>query len=301
MKQFDLTIFKFKPLALTLSLFLGLASTNTFATENGADSFALGAEGMMAGALPPPGVYLLTYYQNYHAGSYDNGPPNFHLDVNAFIPRLVWMTEQNYFGGQLGFYAIQPMVDLRLSAAGMSDSNSALGDIMLGSMLGWHHGDHHWIGAIETVLATGKYDNATATQPLVANIGKNYTTVRPILAYTYAPKNGLDISTKLSYSFNDENDDTQYKSGEYFAGDYSVGYRLNEHVKVAVEGYTFKQTKSDQQHGENIGNRGQVLAVGPAVQYQDKNWSIEAKYLKETNVENRPEGHTGLLKFVWAF
>ncbi|MEG0341650.1 MAG: hypothetical protein RR633_05675, partial [Acinetobacter sp.] len=27
----------------------------------------------------------------------------------------------------------------------------------------------------------------------------------------------------------------------------------------------------------------------------------EAKYLKETHVENRPEGHTGLLKFIWAF
>jgi hypothetical protein len=43
------------------------------------------------------------------------------------------------------------------------------------------------------------------------------------------------------------------------------------------------------------------LAIGPAIQYQDKNWSIEAKYLKETHVENRPEGHTSVLKFVWAF
>lgn len=288
-------------LKLSLSICFGFTSTITFATENGADSYALGAEGMMSGALPPPGVYLLSYYQNYHAGHFDQGPPNFHLDVNALIPRLVWVTEQNYFGGQLGFYAAQPMVDLRLTAAGMSDHNSALGDLMLGSLMGWHHGNHHWIGAIEAVLATGKYDNPTALQPLVANIGKNYNTVRPIIAYSYAPKNGLDISTKLSYSFNTENDDTDYKSGEYFAGDYSVGYKLTDNFKIAVEGYAFKQTLSDKQHGEDIGMRGQVLAVGPAVQYQDKNWSIEAKYLKETHVENRPEGHTGLLKFIWAF
>lgn len=288
-------------LKLSLTLMLGLSTHIVHATENGADSFALGAEGMMAGALPPPGVYLLTYYQNYHAGHFDQGPPNFHLDVNAFIPRLVWMTEQNYWGGQLGFYAIQPMVDLRLSAAGMSDHNTALGDLMLGSMLGWHRGNHHWIGAIETVLATGKYDKASITQPLVANIGKNYNTVRPIFAYSYAPENGLDLSTKISYSFNTENDDTHYRSGDYFAGDYSIGYKLSDHVKVAIEGYAFKQTKSDRQHGDNIGMRGQVLAVGPAVQYQDKNWSVEAKYLTETQVENRPKGHTGLLKFVWAF
>ncbi len=288
-------------LKLSLSLILGLSSTLTFATENGADSFALGAEGMMAGALPPPGMYLLNYYQNYHAGSFDQGPDSFHLDVNAFIPRLVWMTEQNYLGGQLGFYAAQPLVDLRLNINGMSDHNAALGDLILGSMLGWHQGNHHWIGAIETVLATGQYDTPTSAQPVVANIGKNYNTIRPIIAYTYAPANGLDISTKLSYSFNDENDDTHYKSGAYFAGDYSLGYKLNDHVKLAIEGYAFKQVKSDHLNGDDIGQKGQVLAVGPAIQYQDRNWSIEAKYLKETNVENRPEGHTGLLKFIWAF
>jgi len=131
---------------------------------------------MMAGALPPPGVYLLNYYQNYHAGSFDQGPDSFHLDVNAFIPRLVWMTEQNYLGGQLGFYAAQPLVDLRLNINGMSDHNAALGDLILGSMLGWHQGNHHWIGAIETVLATGQYDTPTSAQPVVANIGKNYNT-----------------------------------------------------------------------------------------------------------------------------
>lgn len=288
-------------LKLSLSLLIGLTSNLALATENGADSFALGAEGMMAGALPPPGLYLLNYYQNYHAGSFEHGPDNFHLDVNAFIPRLVWMTKHNYLGGQLGFYAAQPLVDLRLNIEGMSDHNAALGDLVLGSMLGWHQGNHHWIGAIETVLATGQYDTPTSTQPVIANTGKNYNTVRPIIAYTYAPLMGLDISTKISYSFNDENDDTHYKSGEYFAGDYSLGYRLNDHVKLAIEGYAFKQAKSDRVSGNDIGQKGQVLAVGPAIQYQDQNWSIEAKYLKETNIKNRPEGHTGLLKFVWAF
>lgn len=288
--------------ALSLALCLGLSTTQTvLATENGADSFALGAEGMMAGALPPAGVYLLTYYQNYHAGEYVNGPDNFHLDFTALIPRLVWMTEQNYLGGQLGFYAIQPMVNLNLNVAGMSDKNTALGDIMLGSMLGWHQGNHHWIAALETVLATGKYDTPTADQPVIANVGKNYNTIRPILAYTYAPANGLDLSAKISYSFNDENDDTHYKSGEYFAGDYSLGYKLNEKVKVAVEGYAFKQIKSDRLNNLDIDHKGQVLAVGPAIQYKDANWSLEVKYLKETNVENRPKGNTALLKAVWAF
>mgnify|MGYP001570494850 CR=1 FL=1 len=292
---------KNKKRLLALVLLISSNIPLAFATENGADSFALGAEGMMAGALPPPGIYLLSYYQNYHASQFDQGPNSFHLDVNAVIPRLVWMTNQNYLGGQLGFYAAPPFVALRLSASGLSDHDAALGDLIVGSMLGWHQGNHHWIGAIESVLATGQYNTPNSAKPLIANIGKNYNTIRPIIAYTYAPANGLDISTKLSYSFNDENDDTHYKSGEYFAGDYSIGYKINQNIKLAVEGYAFKQTSSDEVEGQSIGQRGQVIAVGPAVQYQDKNWSLEAKYLKETNVENRPEGHTALLKLVWAF
>lgn len=71
---------------------------SAFATENGSDSFALGAEGMMAGALPPAGVYLLSYYQNYHASDFQNGPDQFHVDVNAVVPRLVWMTDQKNSG-----------------------------------------------------------------------------------------------------------------------------------------------------------------------------------------------------------
>jgi hypothetical protein len=56
-----------------------------------------------------------------------------------------------------------------------------------------------------------------ASLNFVANIGKNYNTVRPIFCYSYAPENGLDLSTKISYSFNTENDDTHYRSGDYFA------------------------------------------------------------------------------------
>lgn len=76
---------------------------SAFATENGSDSFALGAEGMMAGALPPAGVYLLSYYQNYHASEFQNGPDQFHVDVNAIVPRLVWMTDQKLWMDNSGF------------------------------------------------------------------------------------------------------------------------------------------------------------------------------------------------------
>ncbi|WP_035271013.1 transporter, partial [Acinetobacter sp. Ver3] len=68
-----------------------------------------------------------------------------------------------------------------------------------------------------------------------------------------------------------------------------------------LEGYAFKQTTDDEVHGESIGMKGQALAFGPAIQYKRDNWSLEAKFLKETEVEHRPEGHSTTLKMVWTF
>ena len=282
-------------------MLLGVMATHVNATENGLDTFGLGAEGIAAGALPPAGVYLLNYYQNYHASEFKDGPDNFHADVNVYIPRLVWMTPQHIAGGQLGLYAAQPLVDLRLNVMGMSDSNSGLGDLIIGSMLGWHKGNHHSVAALEGVLATGDYEDANPQRPVVANLGKNYNTIRPIFAYSYLQPQGWEFSTKMSYGFNSENDDTNYQSGDYFAGDYAIGYQLNDQVKLALEGYVFKQTTDDEVNGVSIGNKGQALSFGPAIQYKRDNWSLEAKFLKETEVEHRPEGHSSTLKLVWAF
>ncbi|WP_180051626.1 transporter [Acinetobacter sp. YH12099] len=282
-------------------MLLGVMATHVNATENGLDTFGLGAEGIAAGALPPAGVYLLNYYQNYHASEFKDGPDNFHADVNVYIPRLVWMTPQHIAGGQLGLYAAQPLVDFRLNVMGMSDSNSGLGDLIIGSMLGWHKGNHHSVAALEGVLATGDYEDANPQRPVVANLGKNYNTIRPIFAYSYLQPQGWEFSTKMSYSFNSENDDTNYQSGDYFAGDYAIGYQLNDQVKLALEGYVFKQTTDDEVNGVSIGNKGQALSFGPAIQYKRDNWSLEAKFLKETEVEHRPEGHSSTLKLVWAF
>lgn len=290
-----------KTLSLVAGALTGLLSASAYATENGSDSFALGAEGLLAGALPPPGLYLLSYYQNYTASDFVGSDgnrliPDFDIDAKALVPRLVWMTEQQFLGGQLGFYAAQPLVDLRLKVAGQSDHNNGLGDLVFAPMLGWHQGSHHWAAAVEIIFPTGDYD-----QNNLANLGKNYYTVRPILAYTYSRPQGWDISSKISYSFNTENEDTNYHSGEYIAADYSIGYRLNPALTLALQGYAFKQTSSDKVNDLNIGFRGQALAYGPGIHYQQDGWSLEAKYLKETAVENRPEGDVTWLKLVWSF
>jgi hypothetical protein len=271
------------------------------ATEGGGDTYPLGAEGYMAGVMPPAGVYLVTYYQNYPADKFvnENGDsvvPGFDVEANAVVPRLVWMTDKKVLNGQLGFYAVQPLVNLDVKAAGANDSETGFGDLAIAPMLSWHNGNHHWAAAFENSLPTGDYKKGK-----LANIGKNYYTARPIVAYAYHQPNGWDLSTKMSYSINSENDDTNYDSGDYLAGDYAVSYQVAPAWNVGIQGYVFKQLTDDKDNGVNVGNRGQSIAVGPAVQYQGKGWSLEGKYLTETNVKNRAEGDSAWLKAVWSF
>ncbi|EIB6859807.1 SphA family protein [Acinetobacter pittii] len=283
-------------------LVLSVVSVQVFALENGADSAALGAEGTMAGAMPPTGLYFLTYFQDYSADKMVNSHgrssiPNFDLDVNALVLRMVWMTDKTFLGGQLGFYGIQPMISMRLNAAGMSDRDKGLADTSIAALLAWHKGNHHFGIALEGVLPTGDYD-----KDHLANIGKNYYTGRPLFAYTYVNQY-MDLSAKFSYSINGKNDDTNYRSGQYAAVDYNIGYHVSPALTVGLQGYALKQTTNDELDSVKIeDNKAQVIAYGPAIAYHpSKQWSIEGKYLIEDQVENRTKGRNIGLKFVWSF
>ena len=77
-------------------------------------------------------------------------------------------------------------------------------------------------------------------------------------------------------------------------------YRINPKLKVAVEGYAFKQTTDDKVNGSDIGFKGQAFALGQAFNMPIK-LVYRSQILKETEVEYRPEGHTSWLKLIWAF
>ncbi len=284
-----------------LSGFLFACPLMALATENGGDTYPSGAEGVLAGALPPPGFYGQTFYINYHASRFNDKHgksmiPGFGLNLNGVVERLIYMTDQDVIGGKLGFYVAQPFFDLRVSQAGIRGDRKGIADTLAAAMVGWHSGNHHWAAAVEGVFPTGEYNRHR-----MVNLGKNYYTLRPIFVYSYHQPDGWDLSTKLSYSFNTENHDTDYLSGQYFAGDFSLGYSFAPGWILAVQGYAFKQMTSDESHGHKIGFRGQSIALGPGIQYQGKTWSLEGRYTSETAVENRPQGNYTWLKLTLAF
>jgi len=289
--------------ATALSLLLG--STAASAIEGGVDTYGLGAEGTLAGGLPPPGAIERIKENHYQASRYaDDGGhsaiPGFRLHEDSVTPRLIWMTHTTIAGGELGYYALMPLIHVRVSVPGQSEARTGNGDLLMAPLLAYHRGMYHWGYALEFVAPVGDY-----SRDHLANPGRHYFTVRPIMGWSFHDPVGWDISTKVSVSVNARNNDTDYRSGSYVAGDYTVNYPVLPHVRAGLEGYFLDQFTDDKLHGESVagnGQRTQVLGVGAGLQYQAPNgYSVEGKVVRDTSVRNRSDGTSFWLRAAWKF
>jgi len=283
---------------------LAAASAGVHATEGGGSSYPMGAENYMSGAMPPPGLYSQFYVGHYEADSLrgnhgEKVPVDFRVRANSVAPRLIWVTEQQVLGGSLAFHAIVPLVDLKVELNGQSQSKQGLGDIIFGPALGYHYSDKlHSIFALDFIAPSGEYNRGD-----LANIGRNYWVVEPVVAVSYVDPNGLNVDAKIMYDFNERNNATDYLSGSELHADYAVGWGLGNGWVIGVGGYVDYQTTNDRQNGETVkDNKGRAIAIGPSVKYtSDKGWFLTAKWEQETQVRNRAEGNAYWMKLTVPF
>lgn len=286
-----------------------LATAPVGATEGGGGHYPNGAEDFMAGALPPPGTYFLNYLSYYTADRFNDEDGDkffdrFDLHVTANTLRFVHVTGVQVLGASWGVHAFVPFVNVDVElrpvagAPNLDDQRGGLGDIILDPfILGWHSKNWHFTVGLDIYVPTGAYDKDD-----LANIGRNYWTFEPVAAFTFLSDEGLEVSAKFMYAFNTENTDTDYKSGQEFHVDYTLGYHTGP-WSLGLGGYYYKQTTNDKVDGDTFldGFKGQALAFGPQVKYDYKNMSFTLKWQHETSVENRPEGDVFWAKFLVAF
>ncbi len=194
---------------------------------------------------------------------------------------------------------IPPLVDLKVSVAGNSQSKSGLGDVVFGPVLGYHHSAKlHSVGVLDITAPTGKFDKND-----LANIGRNYWSIQPVAGVSYIDPNGLNADAKLMWTYNLKNKDTAYTSGQELIVDYSVGWGLGNGWVVGAGGYAYQQLNDDKLNGATVSNnKGRAFAIGPSIKYDSgKGWFVTAKYQTETSVRNRAEGSAFWLKAVVPF
>jgi hypothetical protein len=275
------------------------------ATEGGGSVYAHGVENFMSGALPPPGFYPIVYGTRYRATTLRDNDGNdiaaavggFRAEVAAVVPRFVWVTDHQLLGGQLAFHAIVPLLNVDVRVGPKQMSKAGVGDLNLAAALGYHASDKlHYVFAFEVNAPTGKYDRTD-----VANVGRNYWMVEPLLAISYMQPRGLNADLKLMYDYNFRNADTDYRSGREVHADYAVGWGFGEGWVIGAGGYVYRQVSDDHVGSAAAagGSRGRAFAVGPVVKYQSKNgWFFTAKYENQYGVRNRSDGGAFWIKTI---
>lgn len=280
---------------------VGLAAAPQAQATEGGSQYPDGAEGFMAGAVPPPGTYFINYLTHYTAGRLNNNdgkqiPIDFRLNATAEVPRLLYVSNVQILGGNWGAHILVPLVNLRYEVAGMSGHQFGLGDITINPfILSWHWPNFHLASGLDIILPTGRYDR---NRPV--NIGANYWGIEPLVAGTYLSDGGFEVSAKLMYTFNTKNNDTSYRSGQAFHMDYMVAQRFGNWT-AGLGGYWFQQTTDDDLRGVDIGNRGMAFSVGPAVKYDVAGISLIGKWQHEFVSRNRPQGDKLWVKLIMAF
>jgi hypothetical protein len=298
--------------AAALLLSLALASGAAQAVEGGGSNYLLGIRGPLAAFVPKPGVYLTNNVYYYDAGRDDLTPIGDRVvgDISAEalinIAQVTWVTDADLAGGRLAFSGVLPFGNLEVGGnvavpvppfiVSQSDDVTALGDTSLSAVLGWKHRDgdkfRAWSTYSTLFVPTGDYELGR-----LANMGKNRWALDLGGAYTMANfKGGREFSAVLGFTFNGENDDTNYDSGNEMHLEIAGKQYLPNHFSLGIVGYWNEQLTADSGGPELLGDfKGRVFGVGPELSYQFTQSkthpvTLDLRWYHEFDAKNRVEG-----------
>ena len=216
-----------------------------------------------------------------------------------------------------GMSATIPYVDITVEADARSpgsdvsvrrrDSDSGLGDIVLMPfMLNYQSSpDFNVNMRLGFYAPTGSYETGR-----LANTSKNFWTIEPAVGFVYfGQKNGREASLYIGADFNQENSDTNYKSGTQVHADGTLAQHFPLWGGVAgagITGYWYRQVKGDSGSGATLGSfKARANGIGPVASYITKlngrEVITEFKWINEFGNQNRVEGDIVWLKIMGSF
>lgn len=304
------------PAALALLLGASVLVTPGHASEGGFSNYIPGFYGDVALATAPPaGLSLrndLFFYNGDAARSVRSGSIVFESEVTLVYDYVTFLYNPGFevLGAQVAFGATPAIGRPDFSAdlttdglqAGVSDDRAGLGDTTLSGNLYWQRDKLHIMWANFIVAPTGRYDEDD-----LANTGLNYWTFETDVAATYLDtERGQDYSVVVGYSYNTENNATDYQSGDEFHVDVVLNQFFSEGFGVGLTGFYYRQLSGDSGDGALLGDfKGEAAGIGPAVYYSREIGSREVffslKWLHEFNVEKRFEGDYLYASFALTF
>jgi len=284
----------------------------------------LGLTNVLDGAAPPPGLYLSMYTlvstapsANVKDAALLAAFPNLSkLDstTTAIAPQIIWVTPYKcpVTGANLGFdfFPVLGSISADLAESGLpagAVNNSPVGDVYFGPFLAFHHvfGEWqlHWVAEFDSIAPAGQYDNTKILQ-----LASNHWTIEPFVAFTLFTPGGFELSSRMMYTYNFENDDfggahSKMTPGQAFHMNYTLTACLgSQKLRGGIVGYYLQQLDEDEIDGVKINDSEErAFAVGPVIWYNKGDFIFEAKTLFDVDVQNRPKAVTGVLRIVYNF
>lgn len=299
-----------------LVLLAGLAPTLTSAAENGTGIYLLGIKGPGAGTLPPPGVYFqndLYFYAGSNSADAEAKSGGFavtNAEAEAVVnlTTILWSTSQQVLGGNLAFSATlltayqDVSTDLDTTTTPIQGDALAIGDPIFGARVGWRSGNLHSTAGTLINAPVGNYD---ADQ--FANVAFNRWAVDLFAGVSYIdPTTGWDFSGIAGVTFNGENKDTDYKTGDEFHFEWAVTKTVFKRYTAGLAGYHYQQISGDSGDGAIFGDyKGRVSALGLTAGYTfqigQTPVSLSARYFNEFGAKNSLEGESVLVTLAFPF
>ncbi|MDW4551283.1 transporter [Defluviimonas sp. D31] len=322
---------RFSWLAGTAALALGAAfsAPAAFAVEGGTGAYFLGSRDTLAGVVPPPGNYVSSDFI-YFEGSVENvsigglAVGSAKVRTNLFKFSYTHVFDASLWGGtpaiNLNIPYANADIDLTTPAVAgsLQDERTAMGDISVTGMVGWHDGMRHWNTGATVYAPVGQYDPATINpatrQADVLSIGKNVWAIQPFIAGTYLnTENGRELSGAASLLFSEPNDATDYHSAPQFALELAALQHLPSGLALGASGYAYHQIGDDGGVGaERIRQalgasslRAQVYGIGPIVTYSGEfsgqKATMEFHYTHEFDAKRRFESDVYWMNVGFVF
>lgn len=312
--------FSIKPLLLIL-ISVACPWGNSSAVEGGKSLYLLGKRGPVAGLIPKPGWYVTNDLYYYDGDSNQEFPiagllnKGISAEAQVNLLQATWITDTRLGNSRLAIGGTVPYGHVKVSAdataivsgdttldAGVSDSLTDVGDPALAASLGWRKRDgdlfRAWSIYSAVFIPVGSYKEGR-----LANMGANRWGLDIGTAFTLGNfKKGREFSGVLGVTFNGENDDTDYDSGNEAHLELTYKQHLPSGFSAGLVGYYSKQFTSDSGGPKVLGDfKSRVGGIGPEMAYQFKaagrSMGLDLRWYHEFDAKNRVEGDAVFLTF----
>ncbi len=256
-------------------------------------------------AIAFPGWLVEELFTYYHANQFNDyqgkdRPGSNQITVLSAVTHLAWISNYKLFDGFYGVEILVPLAQLDFKTEfGPKDRDDGLGDVSVSPFfIQWPEYKLFGMPFFQRLdflfkLPTGDYSRHSAV-----NVGSNVYSFNPYYAFTLVPTSRLELSSRVYYLWNSENDEPFFRlrannsqPGQAVHANSAVSYEVLKDLRLGIAGYALLQITDDKLDGEDLAHsRERVFGIGPGLKYKMDTWSMYLNSYYETGAENRPEG-----------